>query len=539
MTSITMRRITWIALVYSVGCTDGAGDPSLSRPDANSDSDSNSVSLQIRDNPNPRAPLVKLLAVETTVPTRIDVHLTEDGETRTIAFDDVGSTHEVDLLGLHAGTVFTVDVTATAEDGTTVRSDGVDFYTDPLPADFPDIGVVVSDPARMEPGYTLLVDAGTDDNVERMYAIMVDEAGEVVWFWDADVPIGWLELTERVTLRGVVSGGDDKDDTGLLEIDLRGDVVREYTAALADARPNAAVVDVPVLHHDVSDAPDDGLFSLSWERLHHPAYPTSEDDPLAPVAPTWVAVDMAVEVAPDGTVLDSWSYQDLLDPNRIGRDSVSGIYWGGIYPGMKDWAHANSLTYIEEEDAFIASARHQDAVFQFSRQTGELDWLMAPAVGWAPEFDSVLLTAANAETRQFYHQHAPELTPAGTILMFDNGNHRASAYEDAVHNLENVSRAVEYQVDPVAGTFEEVWSYGDQRDPTMFCFKVGDVDMLPETGNVLITFGIYFREEHARWTIVEVTHTDPPQVVFEIESGDRREGALGQARATRIRSLYL
>jgi len=34
--------------------------------------------------------------------------------------------------------------------------------------------------------------------------------------------------------------------------------------------------------------------------------------------------------------------------------------------------------------------------------------------------------------------------------MFDNGNNRASAYEDVAHNLDNVSRAVEYQLYGVA-----------------------------------------------------------------------------------------
>jgi len=537
-----MNRIGFIGIV-ALGC--GNGDtpgekgkaPDVTDPQTETNGLFASL-VEVRDNPNPQSPLVKVLTVETLVPTRIDVNLTEDGETRSIAFDALASAHEVDLLALHAGTGFTVDVTATAEDGTVGTSAPVDFSTDPLPADFPVINVLVSDPARMEPGYTLLGEVGTDLEDLSKYIIIVDERGEVVWYWDADVPGGTeLEFTERGTIITAVRDEVAYDDTHLLEIDMRGDVVREYAGAYANPRAGAIVIDVPVLHHDVGDAPDGGLFALGWERLSHPAYPTSETDPLAPTAPAELAVDMAVELAPDGTVLETWSFADLLDPNRIGRDSVEGRHWAGIYPDLKDWTHANSLAYIEEQDAFIASSRHQDAVFQFSRQTGELDWLMAPATGWSPEFDSVLLTAANAETRQFYHQHAPELTPDGNILLFDNGNFRASAYEPEVPNFANVSRAIEYQIDPVAGTFEEVWSYGDQRDPTLFCSRVGDADMLDETGNVLVTFGIHYRGQDPLWTIVEVTHTDPPEVVFELESGVGRL-PLSMYRAERIRSLY-
>jgi len=50
------------------------------------------------------------------------------------------------------------------------------FITGPLPADFPTIVLLSSQPDRMEPGYTLF--AG-QENGAKVYLIIVDNSGEV------------------------------------------------------------------------------------------------------------------------------------------------------------------------------------------------------------------------------------------------------------------------------------------------------------------------------------------------------------------------
>ena len=49
----------------------------------------------------------------------------------------------------------------------------------------------------------------------------------------------------------------------------------------------------------------------------------------------------------------------------------------------------------------------------------------------------------------------------GTILCFDNGNHRAQPFATPTPAAKNYSRAVEFAVDEANGTVRQVWSYGD------------------------------------------------------------------------------
>ena len=45
-----------------------------------------------------------------------------------------------------------------------------------------------------------------------------------------------------------------------------------------------------------------------------------------------------------------------------------------------------------------------------------------------------------------YAQHAPQITPQGTLLLYDNGNYRASPFDSLVLDSANYSRAVEYRI---------------------------------------------------------------------------------------------
>ena len=54
--------------------------------------------------------------------------------------------------------------------------------TDPLPADFPTLITNVSNPAQMEPGYTLMDCFFRGGSPGEFYVIVVDNAGEVVWY---------------------------------------------------------------------------------------------------------------------------------------------------------------------------------------------------------------------------------------------------------------------------------------------------------------------------------------------------------------------
>jgi hypothetical protein len=87
------------------------------------------------------------------------------------------------------------------------------------------------------------------------------------------------------------------------------------------------------------------------------------------------------------------------------------------------------------------------------------------------------------------HQHDCSVTPDGTVLCFDNGNHRAQPFERGVPPQENFSRAAEFAVDEARGTVRQVWSYGERPGERVFAGFQGGAFRLPRTGNTFITYG--------------------------------------------------
>ena len=228
-----------------------------------------------------------------------------------------------------------------------------------------------------------------------------------------------------------------------------------------------------------------------------------------------IGVDTVVQFARDGSVVGEWSLADMLDTRRIGYDAVEhDSKWDHLFgQDTHDWTHANAVFYDEATDGILVSTRHQDAVVRFDRATGEPTWILGPRKNWGPEYRHLLLEPIGPEPFIWnYHQHAVNVTDEGTVLVFDNGNNRASPYDWQLPDELNRSRAVEFRIDPVAMTVEKVWSYGEVREPALFGNGQGLAEWQPNTGNVLILFSsIHERAGGTLCRAIEVTRTDPPR----------------------------
>lgn len=497
-----------------------------------------SVAPSVAQNPNPRVPLVFILTLETTLPTTLSVEISGGTDVRTLAPASLATAHELDLLELRPDRVYTVTVTATDEAGDSLISDELTLQTPPLPSDFPSMRVLVSQPSRLEPGLFIVGEPSVGQT--KRYLMALDNTGEVVWFYDAPMPqVGESLLTPEGTLRFMSGNIVDRSDSHIYEIDLRGNLLRDWVPYFRAEQGDIAL-QLPALHHDLVLGPNDVMFTLTGEKKEVAAYPTSEEDPLAPKLPATVAPDVIIELAEDGTILDRWPLWDLLDRSRIGRESVNGSWWDGtvLGPDVKDWAHTNALQYLPADDAFIVSMRHQDAVVKIGRTSRAVEWIVAPPENWAPEFQPLLLELQGPPRQHAYHQHTPRITPEGTLLMFDNGTWRASAYErPVVPDRFNVSRAVEFEIDEVAGTYEVVWSYGLGRSELLYSSIMGEAERLPETGNTLVVFGFIHTADGPSWRVVEVDHQQPAEVLFEL-APPRERGEFGLNRVPKVRSLY-
>jgi hypothetical protein len=468
-------------------------------------------------------PLAGVVEVETNRPTRLSMTI-DDGVNRVkLRFPGSRRNHVAPVLGLRPGRTYTVVVKLTGVPGVRMIAE-----TPALPDDFPEVTLQTSDPARMEPGVTILdMFRRARGDSRPTYTMILDGLGEVVWYSTVGGTVSQQLPNGNLLFR---SGGT------AIEMDLLGNV--HNTLEFDD--PGVG------LHHEMYRTELGTYLSLSRTTIEVEEYPTSETDPHAPTATAQVLDEPVVEFASDGSLLNEWPLGEILDTTRIGYGSTTPARPPTL--GL-DWAHANAATYDSRDDSIIASIRHQDAVIKFSRSTGDLAWILGNHDNWTPEFWPYLLDPVGAPFEWQYHQHAPYVTPHGTVLLFDNGNQKASPFDGRIpfENDENYSRAVEYAIDESNMEIRQVWEFGTNALPSLFAVAVGDVDWLPAKENVLVHFGttIYtggvasedlgLGTNYAR--IIEVTHDTPAERVFDVMVSDPAGGILIY-RSERIPGLY-
>lgn len=511
-------------------------------------------SASLQNNPDPTVPLAAILHVQTDEPTAVTLDITGPKFPTHVAFRDSRTKHDLPVVGLAPGKTNTVTFTV---EGASKRAETrtLTIATDPLPDDFPPLNVKMSNLTAMEPGLTLFNVFQWDPQwigvvVPRGWLIVVNAAGEVVWYHRPDAVPGDARQLDNGHLRY------EYDQTGYVEIDVLGNVIsRWHASGLASPPPGpATLVKADTMHHDMQEMPNGHFLSLSTALAPAPHFPTSETDPRSAEADTTIVVDKILEFDREGTVLHEWYIDDLIDSYRLAYDSTTP-FWDVLYrdyaSGTKDWSHANALVYSEQDDGIIVSLRNQDALVKFNRTTGKLVWILSTPANWKSPWKEALLTAKPG-TEWFYHQHAPKLLGDGRLLLFDNGNFRASPPEPKRAAKDNHSRVVEYRINEAERTVEQSWSYGGADTETFYSAFLGDADLLPKTGNILITDGgrvidhlgvpsdvIVLGHKWAR--IVEVTREAKPRKVFEIEI--KAPVPLGFAgwsvyRADRIPGLY-
>ena len=493
----------------------------------------------VSPNPNPGVPLAALLRFCVNKPVRTVVSVS-DGERQWDLHFDRPPERGLPILGMRPGRRHVFRVSIVDVSGSEVRfPHDLTFTTPPLPAGreaFPPLQVTVSEPARMEPGVTLLsvrrrVPGQPDLNARYGLLLAVDAQGEVVWFYRTDVRISDVTCLWNGNLLYMTA------DFRAIEIDWLGNVVASWYAAGRPQGPAEGIaVDTLTFHHHMIELPSGNLLVLGSELREVEDYWSSETDPLAPRQPAGVMGDEIVEFRRDGTVVWQWRAFDKLDPYRIGYDTFFPYWTNRGFPGARDWTHGNRLYYDAREDALIVSLRMQDAVLNIDRTSGEIRWIAGDPSGWPAALQDRLLSAEGG-MRWFYHQHASSLTPSGTLLLYDNGNHLVRPFTPAVSVNETYSRAVEYAVDTARGTLREVWASDEPGPEAVVTYAMGEADYLSQTGNVLVSYGLCLPQGEERltwdnalrfspWTRVrEMTHTTPPHILWEVVLRDETEGS--------------
>jgi hypothetical protein len=511
--------------------------------------------------PNPNSTLSASLSFTTSAPATAVLQIAGPDGGRAEKVEAVPSTeHEIPAVGMRSSTTYTLTVTATDASGQSATAEPVTFTTGALPADIPPI-TVTSDPDQMAPGITLfpitkraapaLVAGQPAPNLGLL--VGVDAEGEVVWYHEAPSPIGDARMLDDGHILY------EYNDTGAREIDLLGNVVREWAGRLEVGRlatdqygrtiagPDAIPVDTDSMHHEIHPLPNGNLITLSTElrSVSGFAQPMCGEPPDQFTGTYQLISDVIVEFEPDsGKVVHEWHLSDYFDPQTNPADSnicpfapafAVPVFLYAAMGDVKDWTHANAVILDEKRNALLVSVRHLDAVLAIryaddaDGKSGDLLWRLGPGG------DFTLEGAGELQ----YHQHAVEVQDDGSILLYDNGNDRPGTSLNSPDVSQHpYSRAVRYELDEVNKTVTQKWEMRSVIDGRrLYAFFVGDADHQPN-GNILIDDGgiIDPAGQSALITEVAPTGSEGGQVVFSLRVDDG--GASFVYRARRIPSLY-
>ena len=451
------------------------------------------------------APLAGTLRLKTDVPARLSVVVNDGTSTWTKDFLEYSTTPTGVLLGFKPGRFHQITVIVYDRNQQAVTNAHPVIFTTPvLPADFPKLVLLTNRPELMEPGYTLF--RVVNNNSARAFLTIINNAAEVVWFSSA--------IPSTLEVKALPNGDLFlPQNSSFLEVNLLGTTVQTWNVP----------PDWTVNYHDGTLTDRNSILFIHDDTRVITNFPTGTTNSNGATQSTAVLFNWIAELSlSNASLLNTWSLLDMVQSNRVDYLAFT------IFNPALGWdcEHANAVIPDPRDDSVIVSLRHQDAIIKFSRTTGKLKWILGPHENWSPDFQPYLLAPVGSPFEWSYAQHAPMLTPQGTLLVYDNGDFRASPFAPGIPDADNYSRAVEYRIDEQTREVSQVWDYGRTNSPRLYTDRVGNADWLPQTGNVLITFGNvdYVDGNHPsafspRATMVriqEVTHEASPQLVFDL-----------------------
>ena len=456
-------------------------------------------------NPSGRVPLAAAIKFTATVDVTARVEI-GDGSNHwgeSFAFASTGSSSFVPIVGMRPDREHRITLTITDAKGASY-DEVFKHTTPPLPAnprEFPPIHVVASEPSRMEPGVTFLsvrrralgrphymTEKQKAFSVNWGRLVALDSTGEVVWYYESDSRTSGIDRLHNGNILM------HRSDSATTEIDLLGNVVRQIYAEDRPFPPPDDPGAIPIkgmqtLHHQPHEMPNGNFLAFSANGYLIENYPTSETDPDAPLADQMVMADTVVEITSEGQIVWSWNSMDYLDPFRIGYDTFWSYWWVRGFDQHLDWTHANGLSYDESDDSILVSFRNQSAIIKIDRSTSSIKWILGRHDGWPERLQGKLLEPVG-ELMWPGYQHNPRMTPASTVILFDNRAHGGARPFEEVAPLQTMfSRAVEFEVDEEDMTVRQVWTTGDTQGPDpCFSYAMSDAWRLPKTDNRLVIF---------------------------------------------------
>lgn len=434
------------------------------------------------------SPLSAIASFKTNRAASITVEVqSKNGATNiTNEFKTLSTEHQIPIYGLYEDEATNVKLIANYQYGTSETSI-ISVKGKSLPSDFVSVGVEKADATQMADGWTFIM-AGSLQG----YTYAIDETGAVRWVL-SEKGLGAAGSLLPLSNGNYLIGGDKSFGQyykyNLFELNMTGQIINEYL--------------VNGYHHDAQELPNGNLLIFA-NNINGDV-----------VEDTMYEIERST-----GSILRTWdlnSYFNVVNYNDDGQH-ISDVNYGS---DAHDWLHTNGMEYDESTNSVLISARHQDAVFSMSLETGDINWILSnPDDLWPEYLEEKLLTPTGDDFEWQYGQHNISLLPNGDIMMFDNGDYRSKNADEVLPANEGYSRAVIYRIDKENMTVSQVWQFGKELGSAPMAAYVSSSQYLGEN-HYLIDFGGIVKDSNgsATYNIMDGIQGSSQSQIYEVKDG--------------------
>jgi arylsulfate sulfotransferase len=393
-------------------------------------------------------------------------------------FNDYGYTHNIPVIGLYPNFLNTVDVAILNNNNDTLAKTSVSIKTNPLPPGMP-LSIIIDtvDYNNLESGLNLVSNFST---ANPYIPLMIDNYGKIRWLLNYSTNDTLKTLYYNCGIAKLRNGnfffGDDNSSI-IYEVDLLGYILNRW-----DLKGY-------IFHHNVIEKPNGNFLATvtnpDSKRLNGKS--TIED--------YVIELDRRT-----GNIINTWDLKESLDENRQLLNFTA-----------QDWIHVNALVYDSSDNTIIVSGRYQGVVKL--TYDNHVKWILGPHKGWGTnrrgeDLNQFLLTPLDANGNPItdsnvvngdkgrpdfdwnWGQHCIIQLPDGNMMMFDNG------FDRNFQKTIKYSRALEFKIDAVNKTVQQVWAYGEDRGIDTYAAALSSVQYLPETNHILFCPGYFVINNH-------------------------------------------
>ncbi|MCX2451124.1 aryl-sulfate sulfotransferase [Pedobacter sp. PLR] len=416
----------------------------------------------------------------------------------------------IPVFGLYANYNNQVDLVFTDMEGKERGRTHIQIQTAALDVKaFPTFETIVAQKDRMEPGLNLVSYPG-ESELDVSCPYMLDAEGEIRWILMLKQSPVLQRFAASIGLKRMKNGNflsGDGQESRIVEIDMFGNLINQWDLKKLGY----------TFHHEATEASNGNFLitvSKSTARLLN-GKPRINDH--------------IIELNPlSGMVVKEWDLANMLDSSRYDRQGdPAGVNYSQT---AGNWAHNNSIAALGND--FLATVRFQ-GIMSFTRG-GAVKWMISPHKNWSSAYQQYLLSPVDGQGQLITDEkvisgavahpdfdwswgpHTPVLMPDGNILVFDNGYNR-HFNNTTLGSTGGYSRIVEYKVDEVKRTVQQVWAYGESRGAKGFSAALSGVQYLPKTGHVMFCPGMGVKTNKGLGGRIVELDPKTKEVIYELE----------------------